>query len=58
MRALPLALLTLLPTAALAHPGDHAQTGWLHALTEPDHLLMLAIAGIGAFIAYRLWKRS
>lgn len=57
MRALPLALTLLLPGAALAHPGDHGQTGWHHALTETDHLLALAGIVALAVIGYRLWAR-
>lgn len=37
--------LILLPNAALAHVGDHSQFNTLvHLLTEPDHLLMIALA--------------
>ncbi|GAB4258746.1 MAG: hypothetical protein Kow0013_00840 [Pararhodobacter sp.] len=58
MRSLPLALIPVLPTAALAHPGNHGDTGWLHALTEPDHLLMLALAGAVALAGYRILGRK
>jgi hydrogenase/urease accessory protein HupE len=51
------ALLVFLPTAALAHPGDHFHTGWFanlrHVLTVPDHLAMLgAVAVLVALVIY------
>ncbi len=46
--------LTLLPSAALAHPGDHRASGLWHLLTEPDHLAMLA--GVVAVLGYAVWK--
>jgi hypothetical protein len=52
----PIALLT--PTVASAHPGDHGQTSWLHALTQPDHLLPVALVAIAGIVAYRLWARK
>ena len=50
--------LTLLPSAALAHPGDHRTSNLWHLLTEPDHLAMigLAVAVLG-YALYR-WSRS
>lgn len=40
-----LMLLTLATaTPALAHPGDHATSGLVHFLTEPDHLALMALA--------------
>jgi hypothetical protein len=48
------AALVLLPSAALAHPGDHARAEWLHLLTEPDHAAMIAL-GIAA-LAYGVFK--
>ena len=36
--------LTLLPSAALAHPGDHRTSGLWHVLTEPDHHAMIGLA--------------
>lgn len=42
--------------AALSHPGHGPERGWLHLLTEPDHLaLMLAPPMIGLFVW--LWLR-
>lgn len=37
--------LILLPNAALAHAGDHSHLNTLvHLLTEPDHLMLIALA--------------
>ena len=47
--------------AALAHPGDHAFTvvnSLIHLLTEPDHLALLATAGVVAAAAYVKFKRK
>ncbi len=53
-------LLTLIPTAALAHEGNHAQLGFFgnlhHLLSEPDHLAMLATAT--ALVAAVLYFRK
>jgi hydrogenase/urease accessory protein HupE len=50
--------LTLLPSAALAHPGDHHATGLLHLLTEPDHLAMItAVVAVLGYAIYR-WARG
>ena len=46
----------LFPTAALAHPGDHAQTGLWHSLTQPDHLGMLVVAVAVAAVAWARWR--
>lgn len=57
-RILTLAAL-LLPTAAFAHPGDHAHAGLTHLLTQPDHLTMIAAGAVAALlVAYRLWARK
>jgi hydrogenase/urease accessory protein HupE len=48
--------LSVLMSPAFAHPGDHAETGLFHFLTEPDHLALLALAavvGIIAVVRYR-----
>lgn len=51
-------VLTLLPSAALAHPGDHHATGLLHLLVEPDHLAMIAaVVAVLGYLVYR-WARS
>ena len=44
---------------ALAHPGHGPEAGWLHFLTEPDHLaLLLAPAMIGGLAWYFLRRRG
>ena len=54
------AALALLPTAALAHPGDHSHNGFWgnlrHLITEPDHAAMLAAAAV--FVAAVIWLRK
>lgn len=53
MKRLTFALFAI-ATPALAHPGDHSTTGLVHLLTEPDHLAILALAGlVVAFVVYR-----
>jgi hydrogenase/urease accessory protein HupE len=52
-----IAALAVLPTAALAHAGDHFHTGFFanlrHLLTEPDHLFMLGqVANLVAIVIY------
>ncbi|MFM7444914.1 MAG: HupE/UreJ family protein [Tabrizicola sp.] len=48
-------LLTALASPALAHPGDHEGSGLVHFLTQPDHLAILALAGlVVAFVVYRV----
>jgi hydrogenase/urease accessory protein HupE len=50
---------TLLPSAALAHPGDHHTTGLWHVLTEPDHLAMIAaVVAVLGYAVYKLKSRS
>jgi hypothetical protein len=52
--------LSLLPTAAFAHAGDHAQGGfWTnlrHLISEPDHMAMLAVAA--TVVAALVWLRK
>ena len=56
MRVLPL---VLFPTAALAHPGDHSGADLTHALTQPDHLGMLAmVAAVAVALGLGLWMRG
>jgi hydrogenase/urease accessory protein HupE len=51
-------LLSLLPSAALAHPGDHHAIGLWHLVTEADHLAMLAaVVAVLGYVLYR-WARS
>ncbi|HSC95639.1 MAG TPA: HupE/UreJ family protein [Burkholderiales bacterium] len=57
-----LVLLGLLAAGiAYAHPGPHADfsvvRGLAHLLTEPDHLLALAVAGIAAVASLRARSR-
>lgn len=47
--------LSLAPSVALAHPGDHHSTGLLHLLTEADHLAM--IAAVVAVLGYLIYRR-
>ncbi len=48
----------LAPSAALAHPGDHTTTAILHFLTEPDHLVMLAlVVAVAAYTVLKLRSR-
>ena len=48
-------LLSSTPSLALAHPGDHGGQAVWHFLTEPDHLAILALAGlVVAFVVYRV----
>ncbi|WP_282602309.1 hypothetical protein [Paracoccus sp. PARArs4] len=51
-----IAAVTLLPTAALAHPGHHKDADPTHLLTQPDHLGTLALivaAGVAAWVLLR-----
>ena len=54
------AVLAVLPSAALAHPGDHGAAGVFanlrHVLTEPDHLALLAV--VVAVVAALIWRRK
>ena len=44
---------------ALAHAGHHdpAEDGLLHALTQPDHLLVLGAVVAATFAVYRAFRR-
>ena len=48
-------ILTLAPTAAFAHPGDHGHMAAMavvrHLLTEPDHLATLGAGAVGLLVA-------
>lgn len=49
--------LSLLPTAVFAHPGHGLHEGGLtHWLTSPDHLAVLALAGLAAWCGGMLVK--
>jgi hypothetical protein len=51
-------LLALLPSAALAHPGDHRADELLHFLSEPDHAALIALGAVVlGYVIYR-WSRS
>jgi len=56
MRAL-ITLALLAPSAALAHQGDHSHSGPSHLLTQPDHLIMLALAATAGVVAW-IWFRG
>lgn len=49
MRRMTFALFAF-ATPALAHPGDHAGSGLVHFLTQPDHLALLALAAVVAVV--------
>ena len=49
---------TLAPSAALAHPGDHRTDGVEHFLSEPFHLALMALGvAVLGYVLYR-WSRS
>lgn len=55
--------LSLLPTSAFAHAGDHSHSGfWTnlrHLISEPDHIAMLgAAAVVVALVVYLRKGRS
>ena len=54
-RHLAALFLTLAPTAALAHPGDHGHMAAIavvrHLLTEPDHQATLGAGVPGLLVA-------
>lgn len=54
------AVLAVLPSVALAHPGDHSSAGVFanlrHVLTEADHLALLV--GVVAVVAVLIWRRK
>jgi urease accessory protein len=52
IRQAAIAVATLAAGAAWAHPGHgdpSAVTTFFHLFTEPDHLLMLLVAGVAVF---------
>jgi hydrogenase/urease accessory protein HupE len=57
MSRILLVALILMPLPALAHTGDHAGSGLLHFLSEPDHLALMALALVVA-VALALKYRS
>ena len=54
MRSIPVALSLILPTAALAHPGDHAGVDATHLLTHPDHLGLVVLGIVAALVVASL----
>jgi hypothetical protein len=51
-------LLAGITVPAFAHEG-HGNTvlhAFLHALQEPDHLILLGVAAVAAFAAWRFFK--
>lgn len=52
MKRLGLAF-ALLPSVAMAHPGDHAAVGLWHLMTEADHLAMMAVGALVVVLAAR-----
>jgi hypothetical protein len=56
------AVLALLATPALAHPGDHSGLSLLgslaHIALEPDHLIFAAATVAVGVLAYRAGKRA
>ena len=51
--------LALTPATVMAHPGPHEgeTAGLLHAVTRPDHLLVLLVIVAGIIWAPRLFRR-
>jgi hypothetical protein len=61
MKKYAICLFFLLPSAALAHPGEHAHLDWVGALAhlfEPDHLFFAAVMVIASVLAYRAGRRA
>ena len=51
----------VIPTAALAHPGDHSSFTWTTFsahLLEPDHLIFVVLIIVVGFIAFRAGRRA
>jgi hydrogenase/urease accessory protein HupE len=56
----PVFALAMSAAPAFAHPGDHAFSitqSFLHLLTEPDHLAMLAVAAVGVAVVAKLARK-
>jgi hydrogenase/urease accessory protein HupE len=61
MKAFSMLLLTLLPTSAAAHNGDHTPfdlSAFFEHLMEPDHLVMIGLAVLAAYFAFKRNKVS
>jgi hypothetical protein len=52
--------ISLMPTVARAHPGDHGHfdmAEFLAHLLEWDHLGMASLVGLGAWLGFRLLRQ-
>ena len=61
MKKYAVCLLMMLPTAALAHAGDHGHfdlAALIAHLFEPDHLFFAAVTVIASILAYRAGRRA
>ncbi len=61
MKKYAICLFLLLPSAAFAHPGDHAHLGWASALMhllEPDHIFFAIVTVVASVLAYRAGRRA
>ncbi len=54
------ALLSFVPSMALAHPGHGttAPESWTHYLTEPVHVAVAAAIAVGAVALGTAWRRT
>ena len=51
----------LITEKALAHPGHGAEAGWLHLLSQPDHLALAlapAVIGLLGYLRLRRHRKS
>ena len=61
MKKYAVCLLVMLPTAALAHAGDHGHfdlAALIAHLFEPDHLFFAAVTIIASILAYRAGRET
>jgi hypothetical protein len=61
MKKYAICLFLLLPSAALAHAGDHGDLDFAAALAhlfEPDHIVFAAVTVIAILLAYRAGRRA
>ncbi|MCA3594765.1 MAG: hypothetical protein ING72_07230 [Methylobacterium sp.] len=61
MKKYAICLFLLLPSVALAHPGEHAHLDWMSALAhffEPDHIFFAIVTIIAGLLAYRAGRRA
>lgn len=53
-----LTALTLMPSAALAHSGDHSHVGPAHMLSAPDHFIsLMLLVAVAAMIGWLVARR-